>query len=480
MPRMYMVPRKGGTDIKKAARPFSGRYETSRVCHGKKQGNYGGRKNMTMKELQELTDRDFEIILYNMDGTICCAGPLPGKYGKGLHYVSESGRTCLIDGEIEQWENAWNTYIADLIWKKEKAGRTRHNRTRKQAEKMGAITNMPTWIALPTLKEYQNALSTTIKKNSLAYLQPITKELASNLNFENGKLYFFGSDASNVDFSQYYDNRQKKLDLSTLLALYSVILQEVEDTAKDANKIISQVNDPQYLSYKVKIYLPEFLKMLGYKQNLSNDGIESVVDKIRSYSRIIGVIKKSYDARKSRKDDYHYYPVMQLVEHNKEENTVQIFSPYINKLIMTILKASIQMDKEGNPKLKGNGQPFLMPSHSHLVKSSISKERGKGAVEIVCVVVVLIEQAGKRTPHIKVKTIVDRCPRLKNSFDSAATSSDKGKVLKRAFKRAWELLPQQTRLAEVYKNIKFPTFIPAACELDKVLEFPHEGKNESV
>ena len=71
---------------------------------------------------------------------------------------------------------------------------------------------------------------------------------------------------------------------------------------------------------------------------------------------------------------------------------------------------------------------------------SIVKERNKRAVEIVIVVVTTIEQAGKYTPHLKAKTIIERIPQLQESLDKAKTNSDKNKILKRAFTKAWELL----------------------------------------
>ena len=427
---------------------------------------------VTLEELQALTDQPFEFIVPCNDGTILFAGPLPGKYGEGLHYErTESGGVTMGEDDIGAWEDAFSAYITDLK-KKASASRPPRNRTRKQAEKMGAITNMPEVIALPTLKPYQNAISTV--EDPAAHLQPVTQALADNLRFDNGTLYFQGMDASRVDLVQYYDKTPKAvsdLDLPTLRALYSVILQDVQDTAKDPDRIIAQVNDPQYLGHNVKIYLPDFLKMLGYKANSSKDGVAYAVAKIMSYSRILGVMEEYQGGRLYRS----HYPVMQLVGHNDTDNTIQFSSPYINRLIMTILQASIQTDKKGNYKLKTSGEPFLLPSHSYLVKTSIAKERNRRAAEIVCVVVTLIEQAGDNVPHIKAQTIVDRCPDLKNALN-AADSSNKSHVLRRAFAGAWKMLPKQTRLAEVYKNIQFPSAIPTASTLDMVFEFPHDGK----
>ena len=428
--------------------------------------------NITLKELQELTDQPFEFLVPCTDGTILFAGPLPDKYGKGLHYErTEDGSVTIGEDDMEAWENAFAAYITDMKQKVSKP-KPKRNRTRKQAEQSGAITNMPEVIALPTLRPYQNAISTV--QDPAAHLQPVTQALADNLRFDNGTLYFQGMDASRVDLVQFYDKTPKAvsdLDLPTLRALYSVILQDVQDAAKDPDRIIAQVNDPQYLSHNVKIYLPDFLQMLGYKPNSSKDGVAYAVAKILSYSRILGVMEEYQGGRLYKS----HYPVMQLVGHNDKDNTIQFSSPYMNRLIMTILQASIQTDRQGNYKLKSSGEPFLLASHSYLVKSSIAKERNKRAAEIVCIVVTLIEQAGDNTPHIKAQTIVDRCPDLKNALD-AASSGNKSLILKRAFTAAWKMLPKQTRLAEVYKNIKFPSAIPTASTLDMVFEFPHDGK----
>ena len=112
-----------------------------------------------------------------------------------------------------------------------------------------------------------------------------------------------------------------------------------------------------------------------------------------------------------------------------------------------------------------------------MVKSEIVNERNRRAAEIVCIVVTLIEQCGDGgTPHIKVKTIVERCPDLKNALDSAKTSSDKSKILRRAFSKAWQLLETKTHLRTHYKNIKFPSLIPTYGDMNEVIEFPHDGK----
>ena len=416
---------------------------------------------MTIDELQKLTSHRFEFVIPTADGHILFAGPLPDEYGKNLPNIENLDETGLY-----AWEDAWERYISSLTALKQ-------NRTKKQAIEQGAITEMPKQLAIPTLIPYQDAMSTV--NNPAAHLQPITQALADNLRFEDGTLYFQGMEASYANLIEYYDKRPQavsELDLPTLRALYSVILQELKDAAEDPDEIMERAKDPKYLSHSVKLYLPDVMKMLGYKQNSSKDGVTYAVAKIMRYNRILGVMEEKANGRVYRS----HYPVMLFVGHDGKDNSIELASPYINKLVMTVLHASIQRDKNDKPKLKRNGKPFMLPSHSYLINASIAKERNKRAVEIVCIVVTLIEQAGDSgTPHIRAQTIIDRCPDLKNALDAAA-SSNKSLILKRAFSKAWQLLPKQTRLAEVYRNIKFPTAVPTASTLDMVFEFPHDGK----
>jgi len=122
----------------------------------------------------------------------------------------------------------------------------------------------------------------------------------------------------------------------------------------------------------------------------------------------------------------------------------------------------------------------MLPSYSYLVDISIEKERNRKAVEIVMIIVALIEQAGKGTPHIRAKTVIERSSILKKCLqDQSAQKSDT--ILRRSFTKAWELLRSKTRLGAVYKDIELPDpenpyYIPTYSNLDMVFKFPHKGK----
>ena len=180
-------------------------------------------RRLSLEDLQALTHQQFEFAAYYEDGSIMFAGPLPDEYSASLHYErTATGGVTMGENDIGEWEDAWTAYITDLADTIADAPKPpkKRNRTRKQAEKTGAITTMPEVIALPTLKPYQNAISTV--QDPAAHLQPVTQALADNLRFDNGTLYFQGMDASRVDLVQYYDKRHQAvsdLDLPTLRAL---------------------------------------------------------------------------------------------------------------------------------------------------------------------------------------------------------------------------------------------------------------------
>ena len=436
---------------------------------------------MTVDELKALTaDKHFDCIITDHNDQVLFAVPVPGH--PELEYIKlDNGGVRLItdtgdEDDFTVWERAWDEYIRDLIEKTDTkpAGKI-PRRSRKQAEAAGAIVKMPKKLALPTLVPYQNAISTV--ENPAAYLQPITKELVDRLRFENGRLFFEGMDAGAIDLIQYYDKTPQavsNLDLPTLRALYSIILQDLTDMLKDVETIAAKSRDPQYLGHSVKIYLADFLRMLGYKSNTSKAATNYAVAKIMSFNSVLGLMEENIRGR-----TYHSkYPVMVFMGYDDTNGTLSFASPYINKIIMDIAQARINKDKNRKHKLHHGVEQDTLPAHSFLVDTDLVKEKNRRAVEIVCVVTTLLEQCGNNLPHIRASTIVDRVPDLKFAVENATTSSNKNLILKRAFSKAWDLLREYPFLQEKYKNIKLPTAIPTAASLDMVFEFPHDGKND--
>lgn len=426
---------------------------------------------MTIAELQELTDHHFDFIIPAADGQILFAGPLPDEYGEGLPNIPTDGSSLNLDETgLYAWEDAWERYISSLTPK-------RRNRTRKQAAEQGAITKMPENLAIITAPKYLYAMTT--KKDKTAYLQPIVQALAETLQRNYETLQAKG-EIENINFVQYYDNSPQavsNLDIPTLWAIYTIFFDRVlKQIEADPDTLMQKVSSPTYKKESITLYISEFLRMIGYAPNHNRADEEAVIGKIASYANIYGVMTETIGTTKYKS----HYPVLQLVEHDAKTNTVEIMSPYMNKLIMTILQASVQRGTHDKPKLKRDGTPLMDPSHAWLVKAEISKERNKRAVMIVDRIIKVIVRRGdggpsRKPPNIMVKTIIDDCPDIKNALENAKSAADKNKILKRAFSKAWELLETKTTLREHYKNIKFPTLIPTVSTMDTLLEFPHDG-----
>lgn len=403
------------------------------------------------------------------------AGPVPPPYGDGPRYQMTETGAVIDDMDIPGWkiDTASPAASPDTASQNKAEQPKQKNRTLKQAQQAGAVVGIPKKLALPTLPPYQYAMSTN--KNTSCYLQPVLKQIIDNMAFQNGKLYFAGTDATNIDLEPYYDNQTETismLDIPMLRALYTILADEVGKEAgrKSIEEINAWINDPQYTMHSVRIYLPAFLKAIGRESNCSKNDIDFAIKKITSYSNVMGI--------ETTPRGPGYFPLMIFGGYHPEDNTIQFASPYLNRLVITLFNARIKTEPLGRSKLKRNGKPFMLPTHSYMVKTSIIKERNKRAVEIVCAVVTVIEQAGRGIPHIKGRTLVNRVPDLKNAIETAASCSDQNKILRRAFKKAWELLRTQTDLKDHYKNIQFPTKIPTMTKLDDTIKFPHEGKTK--
>ena len=317
---------------------------------------------------------------------------------------------------------------------------------------------IPESYAIITEKNYQNAVGLCRQGN--AFLQPVSEN--SNLKYEKGKTYIKGLPVSMTTLKDYFTNRiPDNINLSFLRFFYSIILDHCQNILQTENVL------PEVYT----IYLPDFFKSVG-RISVKNEAIQkrddykAVRDRIMTFQTVIGVI------------DGDYLPILLFAGENREKNTISFMSPYMNRVIEKVYKASIRKDKKGRICIGRGGRPETKATHSYLIKSEIIKERNRKAVEIVHIVVTLIEQAGNGEPHICAKTIVERNVLLRESI-TTAHGPDKNRMLKRAFSKAWELLRTHTKLQAVYPGIELPdpSDVPTMSTLaQKVYNFRHSGK----
>lgn len=340
-------------------------------------------------------------------------------------------------------------------------------RTKAKAQEAGAIVDAPKNLAIPTLTSYQNSMS--LYQSGGAYLQPLSS--TDGLKFKNGKMYFDGEHMREVSEVELQNMKTKEgidnIDLPILRTFYSIILTQFE---KSNYKELRDV---------LTMSVPTLAEFIGLKSNLNKKDISRVIDKTQSYHNIVGVVHATRNGRPVQS----LYPVLNFEGYDDKTNTVSFSSPYMNYVIRTVYNLSIRKTKDGKPKLKKNGKPLTLPSHSYLIDSSITKERNKAAVENVIIIVTLIEQAGNCEPHIKASTLIERNVQLSERLNSVKNPRS---LLKSSFTKTWELLRSKTRLTEFYKDIKLPdpqdpAFIPTMGTLDEVVfKFPHKGKSKHI
>lgn len=334
-------------------------------------------------------------------------------------------------------------------------------RTKEKARQTGAIIEAPKTLAIPTLSSYQYSMS--LYKEGGAYLQPLSS--MDGLRFKGGKLYFGGARMKEVSEAELRDLRTKEgieeLDLTALRFYYSILF-----------------NQFQLSSYKVlQDIVPISASILTGRNDPNKMDINAAIAKVQSFHNVMGVVKGTRNGKPTES----YYQVLNFEYYDEKKNIIAFSSPYMNYVIKTIYNLSIRKTKDGKARLKKNGTPLMLPSHSYMIDSSIVKERNKAAAENVVILVTLIEQAGDNIPRIKASTLIERNVQLAERLE---TAENPRALLKRVFTKTWELLRTKTRLTEFYKNIqlpdpKDPAFMPTMGTLDKVVfTFPHEGKKK--
>lgn len=373
----------------------------------------------------------------------------PDEYTKALAYI---------DACIEVKKQIYEEKVQGEPQRKKDAYRTK--------AKAGTVyRNVPDNLAIATFPGYQHSMS--LYQNGNAYLQPLTS--TDGLKFQNGLMYFAGEQMRRVSEVELQNMKTKEgienIDLALLRVFYSIILSAFEATGCKT------------LKSNITLFVPDLAEFLGLQRNLNKQDLMRVISKTQQFHNIVGVMHETRNGKPTQS----LYQVLNFESYDDKKNTITFSSPYMNHVIETVYNIAIRRDKKGAPRLKSNGEPMRLVSHSYLVKAEISKERNKAAVENVIIITTLIEQAGENVPRIKASTIIERNPQLQQRLEK---SSNKRQLLKTVFTKTWELLQTKTRLQEVYKNIqlpdpKDPANIPTVTTLEStVFSFPHDGKRQ--
>lgn len=323
---------------------------------------------------------------------------------------------------------------------------------------------LPERLATITNKKYKDGLSVNNKGN--AYLQAYKENaVTANFKYQNGSLTNNGSEISVKELGKFIDESiPVARDYILLQVMFSVVLHNVGG----AN------SENVSLDKEFAIYYPDLVRMLGGASNVNKKDFELFLKKLTEFYRFVGII------------DGEIYPVIARMESDYGKKVVRFSCPYLIRLIQKIYLDNINRKKDGSMMLKSDGAPYRKASEAYSLYASVYKHfRRKAAITNANIIIALIAQAGSggKGPHIKVQTILERNPELKQMLDNQKDNSNRNKLLKSIFMDTWEILRDYTDLKQKYKNIVIPKEIdgesdpvPTCSKYDMVFNFPHDGK----
>lgn len=185
-----------------------------------------------------------------------------------------------------------------------------------------------------------------------------------------------------------------------------------------------------------------------------------------------------------------------IVGLNKEAKTIDIFMPYISKIIKS-------QEEAQRLEVETHRRAYILPAYNFLVHTSIESERNKLAVDLVYTIIDKLLRRGSKTAsqfkenqnadgsaedqepkaservtyRIKYQTLINDTPLLYMAYKNANGSKREYDVLNRTFKKAFQLLHKKTDIYDYFVDLKIPEVPPTKKTLDDNLIITHKGKN---
>lgn len=321
---------------------------------------------------------------------------------------------------------------------------------------------IPEKIPIITFDKYEYALSFykgDSKKELNAFLIAIDEEVFKQMDFCEGKV--FVEDINGKSTLVEDTELITQIDLALLNIIYGFFLKYAEEDG--------YIKIPE----KIEIFLPDLLRKMGRRTNLSVDQFESFAKRMNLTGSIIGYLK--------RNGDDTFLKVIDDWQYDGPSKTVTITSFYMANLIEDIISQSRRKDKYGRLIMKKDGNYLYNPSHSYLLPISILSEKNKLAVECLMNIIKTLEKGGlkgSRTVNISASTIIKRSPGFQERLKKM-TSNHCQRLIDTTFQKVWELFDKFIASSEKYAGIIYEKKqVVRLHELDKtVWHFSMKDKN---
>lgn len=313
--------------------------------------------------------------------------------------------------------------------------------------------------------QYQHAL--TPQKNENAYIALMTPDFFQRLDFsQDAGALTYNKETAGV-IKQYRKGKYediKNLDFPLLTQVYTAAIK-------------AQV---RHDAYTITVSMPDFFREMGISMGTGN--APDVLAKLHSFENCVGIMPGSKTVSK----------LFSIIEYDMKNETMTFAVPYIIRLY-EVLEVKNHVKRTTRT---GEALEYTLPFHNSLVHSTIASERNKTAVELVYLITNGLLQRGtvpdvktyrmkgaktlypdRITYSISFRSLIKEAPLLRGRINSYEDVSNKNSALRRAFKKAYQLIDTKTDAAEWFINLHFDRVIPTMTTLDDELTITHDGKN---
>ena len=333
------------------------------------------------------------------------------------------------------------------------------------------------------------------EENDYGYLKLLRDDVT--VSFNDGVMYANGIVAAKLSFQDVYTKENlTDIDKPLLDALFSVVLMKLrteldrvcppgysndiqfrakqpKDVREASDETLFDWYHKDLFTYTVTVYIPDLMRYLGY-ENISMAQRDALVARIFRMARVVGIMEFESRKNRSRKEFMLMHPGV-----DDERNVLYIQSAYMNKLVERVIRDQIprMITKQGKerPLLDSKGRQVNYPPLASIVRPEIASAKNKRAAEVVKQIALLVVDAGKQDPHIKVGNLIGRCYGLSGDLMEADQEHDRRKkrqILRRTFEAVWKYIREYT---DIYETYTYDEIIPATPrDYEITLEFHHK------
>lgn len=320
------------------------------------------------------------------------------------------------------------------------------------------VPEAPDRIAIPTLPPYDKAMLENGGNASVRMLK--NPEDAEKLHTENGRLFYENEDITEKDIEDMLlpaGDGEENADIRLLDLLYTASLYDLWYRNRDKKEgMLIEAKSPAFTEHPVAARFAQLLMAAGYDRSQSSQNRSGILKRLEKQKNLIGVLK---DGKRTN---------MQVITNTGIDGiplTIAFCSPYMNEIIARVLCAN-------ENEIKRSAPGSLPPGHCYDILPRAIK-RNASAYCVMRATVNAVAQSGKSPAAVRLRDILADDPDLTRAMERATTTQYHRVTMQRGFSQGWQMLWNDTDLAEAYEDIRLPdpkngTVLPTNKTIDKM------------